>query len=159
MNRELFGRPRAGGRTGQAGRGRMSVRPCRPWWYHISGHYPCVYAEIEKSKLNIRLQSTFKSAVATKFSCKFILHHVVNRALSTSHGKKFASVAQSGRSGPGRSTTLWPDFTSKVRPGRQSRPAEASGLRPSALASRPPALKISDNPKLPQRSGIIFYSR
>ena len=48
------------GRTGQAGRGRgrMSVRPCRPWWYHISGHYPCVYAEIETSKLNIRLQST-----------------------------------------------------------------------------------------------------
>ena len=27
------------------------------------------------------------------FSCKFILHHVVNRALSTSHDKKFASVA------------------------------------------------------------------
>ena len=44
------------GRTGQAGRGqgRMSVRPYRPWWYHISGHYPCVYAEIETSKLNIR---------------------------------------------------------------------------------------------------------
>ena len=78
----------------------MSVRPCRPWWYHISGHYPCVYAEIETSKLNIRLQSTFKSAVATKFSCKFILHHVVNRALSTSHGKKFASF---GRTSPTKS--------------------------------------------------------
>ena len=29
---------------------------------------------------------------------------------------------------------VWPDFTNKVRP------AEASGLRPSALASRPPTL-------------------
>ena len=37
-----------------------------------------------------------------------------------------------------------PDFASKVRLGRQGWPAEASGLRPSALASRPPALKKRD---------------
>ena len=49
--------------------------------------------------------------------------------------------AQSGRSGPGRPAIVWPDFTSKVRPGRKSRPTEASGLRPSALVSRPPALR------------------
>ena len=56
------------GRTGQAGRGRgrMSVRPCRPWWYHISGHYPCVYAEIETSKLNIGLQSTVSLSIQAR---------------------------------------------------------------------------------------------
>ena len=48
--------------------------------------------------------------------------------------------AQSGWSGPGRPAIVWPDFASKVRLGRQGRPVEASGLRPSALASRPPAL-------------------
>ena len=40
------------------------------------------------------------------------------------------------------SAIVWPDFASKVRLGRQGRPAEASGLRPSALASRPPALVL-----------------
>ena len=61
---------RAGGRTGLAGQGRgrsrMSVRPCRPWWYHISGHYPCLYAEIETSKLNIRLQSTVSLSIQAR---------------------------------------------------------------------------------------------
>ena len=63
------------GRTGQAGRGRgrMSVRPCRPWWYHISGHYPCVYAEIETSKLNIRLQSTVSLSIQARSTDHFDL--------------------------------------------------------------------------------------
>ena len=90
-----------------------------------------------------------KSAVATKFSCKFILHHVVNRAYSRVHPIAKNSLRLLG--GPFQSPqtpypyrtslrSVRPDFSNKVRPDRQSRPAEESGLRPSALASRPPAL-------------------
>ena len=52
---------------------------------------------------------------------------------------------------------VWPDFASKVRLGRQGRPAEASGLRPSALASRPPALVLG-LPCFKVRNTVILKS-
>ena len=52
-----------------------------------------------------------------------------------------------------------PNFAIKVQPGRQNRPAEVSGLRPSALASRPQALLKFIPQKTPTRTYTDLENR
>ena len=83
------------------------------------------------------------------FYCKFILHHVVNRAESTSHSKKFASVAGWPLPVPPDPLPV-PDFASlsQAGPALAGRP-QCSRTSPakSGLAGRPRALLIRNRTK------------